>query len=140
MKFWLDGFYDDNVHTFIPKGAKAITEELYDYLLNNQGTGGRSIATGTDGLPYLAEPLPPTGEELKRMRIAEIETRLTSIDLATLRPLRAKETGTASAFDLGKLVRLEVEAGELRAEMARLALAGQEAAEDGGQEEQEAAQ
>lgn len=54
-------------------------------------------------------------------RIAEITARLTEIDLASVRALRASVAGTATEDDAAQLAALEAEAAALRAERAGLA-------------------
>lgn len=65
--YWKNGFYIDEVHFdfdvetgeyTVPTGYAEITEELYRNLLDGQAAGKR-IVTGADGLPELAEQLPP---------------------------------------------------------------------------------
>ena len=65
--YWKDGFYIDEIHFeldpetgeyTVPDGYTEITEELYHNLLDGQAAGKR-IVTGADGLPALAEQLPP---------------------------------------------------------------------------------
>lgn len=55
-------------------------------------------------------------------RIAEIQHRLTMIDVESLRPLRAITAGVGTDFDKEKLFQLEVEAAGLREELAALTL------------------
>lgn len=65
--YWKDGFYIDEIHFdfdaetgeyTVPDGYTEITEQLYHSLLDGQAAGKR-IVTGADGLPELAEQLPP---------------------------------------------------------------------------------
>jgi hypothetical protein len=72
-----------------------------DYVAQPDGTWARPEST--------AEP-----------RLSEIAARLTEIDLASVRPLRAIAQGTVTDFDRAKLAALEAEAEELRAERAAL--------------------
>lgn len=53
-------------------------------------------------------------------RRSEILARLDEIDLASIRPLRAKEAAKASDYDVERLKALEDEANELRVELAGL--------------------
>ncbi|WP_290922028.1 hypothetical protein [Halodesulfovibrio sp.] len=62
----------------------------------------------------------PTETELVQQRIAEIQQQLTANDLASVRPLRAKVAGTATAEDEARLVELEEQAQALRAELAEV--------------------
>ncbi len=78
----------------------------------------------TDYGPYpegwSSEPPEPDEAELQAQRIAEIKARLQEIDAASIRPLRAKAAGTATAADEARYTELEREAAELRAELAGL--------------------
>lgn len=65
-------------------------------------------------------PPEPTEAELVQQRIAEIQQQLTANDLASVRPLRAKIAGTATAEDEARLVELEEQAQALRAELAEV--------------------
>lgn len=66
-------------------------------------------------------PLPsPTKAELAAQRTEEIQQQLTANDLASVRPLRAKVAGTATAEDEARLVELEEQAQALRAELAEV--------------------
>ena len=62
----------------------------------------------------------PSPEEQKQLRIEEIKSRLSQIDLESVRPLRAKAYGTATPEDDATLAALEQEAGALRVELAGL--------------------
>lgn len=59
-------------------------------------------------------------EHLKAPRTAEIETRLQELDLQSVRPLRAKVDGSATAEDDTKLSAIELECQALRAELSAL--------------------
>jgi hypothetical protein len=61
-------------------------------------------------------PQPPTKEEQART----ITTRLTAIDVESVRPLRATLAGSATTYEADKLAALEVEAAALRVELATL--------------------
>lgn len=53
-------------------------------------------------------------------QIANIKNRLTSIDMQTVRPMRAIATGTATEEDSTKLAELEQRAKQLRAELTEI--------------------
>lgn len=65
-------------------------------------------------------PPEPTEAELTQQRISEIQQQLTTNDLASVRPLRAKVAGTANEFDENRLAELEAQAQALRAELVTL--------------------
>jgi hypothetical protein len=54
------------------------------------------------------------------VRIKEIENRLVELDLLSLRPLRAIETGSAAQYDHDKLIELDAESEALRTELRGL--------------------
>lgn len=57
------GFFCTEIHgESIPNDAVEITEELYEHLIENQV--GKRIVMGDDGLPMIAERLPPSPEAL----------------------------------------------------------------------------
>lgn len=57
------GFYE-STRQDLPDDAVEISDELYQELLNGPMVGKVIVWTGKDGLPYLADPPPPTDEEL----------------------------------------------------------------------------
>ncbi|KAF1076296.1 hypothetical protein [Halodesulfovibrio sp. MK-HDV] len=65
-------------------------------------------------------PPEPTETEKAQQRIAEIQHQLTTNDLVSVRPLRAKVAGTATEFDENRLAELETQAQALRAELVTL--------------------
>jgi len=66
-------------------------------------------------------PLPaPTLEQVNFERITEIDTRLTQIDLESVRPLRAISNASQTSDDIAKLSALDSEAADLRAERLSL--------------------
>ena len=63
----------------------------------------------------IANP-PPTDEEVKRMRIAEVDAELARLDAEAIRPLRAINAGTDMQYDRDKLADLDLQASTLRTE------------------------
>ena len=63
----------------------------------------------------------PTAEEQAQQRAVEIERKLMENDLASVRSLRAKASGTATDADDKRLQELEAEAQELRKQLADVA-------------------
>ena len=80
-------------------------------------------------LPPEPQPEPLSEAEMKELRIAAIKLRLREIGLESIRPLRAKAAGTATAEDEAKYAALEAEAESLRAELAGLVEQATELAE-----------
>ncbi len=69
---------------------------------------------------FSGTPPKPTPEETAAKRAAEIRGKLQEIDAASIRPLRAKLAGTATAEDEARYTELEREASALRLELAGL--------------------
>ena len=65
-------------------------------------------------------PYKPTPEELAAQRKAEILSELNSLDMASIRPLRAIVNGAGTDDDRARLHEIETEAGWLRAELTVL--------------------
>jgi hypothetical protein len=63
-------------------------------------------------------PPEPSAEDLKEQRKAQIMARLSEIDLASVRPLRAIAHGLGTQADHDKLAALDGEAASLRTELA----------------------
>jgi hypothetical protein len=115
------GFYRSDIHDAIPADAVEITEDLHTELIEGQSYG--KIIAPPDvahDLPWLADPPPPSLEELAAARRAKILARLAEIDAVSIRPLRAIAQGEATQADRDKLAALDAEAAELRAELAGL--------------------
>ena len=100
-------------------------DELMQALRIDTETQGESFGT-----IYTADSLPDEDklalglitqkdidDKVKQNRIAEIKGLLSNIDTQTVRPLRAKITGTATTTDENKLSELETEAYKLREEL-----------------------
>lgn len=106
------GFYSVEIHgENIPADAVEITAEEHAALLAGQSIGKRIVAD-LDGRPMLADPPPPTPEQVKAIRRAEIKAELTLIDAKSTRPLREGDTARIAA--------LEAQAALLRSELAAL--------------------
>src|SRR5471032_535559 len=73
------GFFPVEVYgENIPDDAVEITRELYVYLIENQE--GKRIVMGDDGLPMIAERLPPSPEALATNERAWRDQALASTD------------------------------------------------------------
>lgn len=101
----------------------------WDYVQDMRGKkyytpdGSEDEITEIEGLlpegASLTKPEPTEAEKVQQ-RITEVQQQLTTNDLASVRPLRAKVAGTATEFDDARLVELEEQAQALRAELAAL--------------------
>jgi len=63
---------------------------------------------------------PPSPEQVKASRIAEIYDQLDSLDKKSVRPLRAITAGTGTEDDTSKLQDIEMTTSNLRTELAEL--------------------
>ena len=103
-------------------------DELMQALRIDTETQGESF-----GIIYTADSLPDEDkltlglitqkdidDKVKQNRIAEIKGLLSNIDTQTVRPLRAKLTGSATVEDENKLSELESRANILREELKQL--------------------
>lgn len=70
--------------------------------------------------PLGPEQIAARADAAAEARRVEIAARLTAIDAASARPLRALATNAATQADLDRLTALESEAASLRAELATL--------------------
>ena len=69
---------------------------------------------------WSATPPPPTAEELKAQEVAKLQGELATLDMRSIRALRAVAKGSAAQADHDKLAALETEAADKRAELAAL--------------------
>ena len=74
-----------------------------------------SLPAGWDEVPP-----PLSGEDLRIERKMTTISRLAQIDSESMRPLRAKLSGIATADDDARILALENEASQLREELARI--------------------
>ncbi len=69
------GFYSREIHgDNIPVDAVEITDVEHQALLNGQSAGQRIVAD-SNGYPMLADPPPPTPEQVRATAVADIERR-----------------------------------------------------------------
>jgi|GEM_PF-5660445 len=104
---------------------------LGEYLTAAYPAGGWMVQDDGNG-PYIKEwalaAAQPTEQDVDewaaredaRLRRADIQRELDAIDMQSVRPLRAKLAGTATAEDEARLASLETQAQTLRAELAGL--------------------
>lgn len=72
----INGFYDRTIHgDAIPTDAVEITTAEHAALINGQSTGKRIVAD-SNGYPMLADPPPPTPEQLEALLTAAVQARL----------------------------------------------------------------
>lgn len=79
------GFYDPEINkNGMPSDVVEITDELHASLLEGQATG-LIIAADENGAPYLAEPQPPTPQEIQERKNREARAYLASTDWYVVR-------------------------------------------------------
>lgn len=103
----------------------SLAGDIWEYVEDHRGKAGF-----IEGQPYTVRdlgPLPagwsdtapePTPEQQTAQRRIEIMRELDAIDMQSVRPLRAKLAGTATAEDEARLASLEAQAQTLRIELA----------------------
>ena len=92
------GFYDDRLHgENIPAGAKEITEELRQALLDGQSQG-KIIREDADGYPVLIEPPPLTPEEVAAIERNWRDAKLAATDGDVTRHRDEVEEGVATTL------------------------------------------
>lgn len=64
------GFYDPSVHTDIPEGAVQLSDEAYRLLLEGLCAGRQIVLQ--DGQPALADPPPPSLDDLRKAAQAKV--------------------------------------------------------------------
>lgn len=91
------GFYDTAIHgDNMPADVVEITAEEHADLLEGQSKG-KLIDFDKDGYPFLADPAPPTEEELQQQANAEARAYLASTDWYVI---RLQETGQATPEEI----------------------------------------
>lgn len=91
------GFFDSAINAAIPSDAVEISSEYRWELVNGQSEG-KIIEADKDGYPYLAEPPPPTDEQLLALCKSEAQSRLQETDYSELPTVRAS-LENADEFD-----------------------------------------
>lgn len=99
--YWNEGFYIDELHFefddetgeyVVPDGFVEISAELYHSLLEGQAYGKR-IVTGQDGIPELAEPLPPVENPVATARqvLYSIQLKAAALSISKEDDVTAKQ-------------------------------------------------
>lgn len=100
---------------------KPYTEKAkIDFIVEQNHTKGYMIKETDVALEAWGLESDEIEKEKKRKRIAELKAQLDGFDLQSIRPLRAKQAGTATEDDLNKLAELEELAGIKRQELKEL--------------------
>ena len=108
------GFYDDRLHgENIPAGAKEITEELRQALLDGQSQG-KIIREDADGYPVLIEPPPLTPEEVAAIERNWRNAKLAATDGDVTRHRDELEEGSATTLSAEQYTALQAYRRQLR--------------------------
>lgn len=112
------GFYSLDIHgqDGIPSDAVEISDELYAVLLAGQSAGKLIAFDDGSGAPVLRDPPALSADVLNARRKAEIDVALIDIDRRKVRAI----TDFLLNADNSRLVALEAEAAQLRAERLTL--------------------
>lgn len=91
------GFYDAAIHgDTMPEDVVEITTEEHAALLEGQ-SNGKLIDFDKDGYPFLADPAPPTDEQLQQQANTEARAYLAETDWYVI---RLQETGEPVPADI----------------------------------------
>ena len=91
------GFYDTAIHgDNMPADVVEITDEKHAALMEGQ-SNGKLIDFDDSGYPFLADPPPPTEEELQQQANAEARAYLAETDWYVI---RMQETGEPVPADI----------------------------------------
>jgi hypothetical protein len=92
----------------------------YDQEDIDNGWVAKGLTQITDAEADIIRTPTLTQLEIDANRKATILSRLSAIDIESIRPLRAASNGTSSTLDVDKLSTLDAEADVLRAELSSL--------------------
>lgn len=108
------GFYDDRLHgENIPEGAKEITSEQHQALLDGQSQG-KIIREDADGYPVLIEPPPLTPEEVAAIERNWRDAKLAATDGDVTRHRDEVEEGSATTLSAEQYTALQAYRRRLR--------------------------
>ena len=108
------GFYDDRLHgENIPEGAKEITSEQHQALLEGQSQG-KIIREDADGYPLLIEPPPLTPEEVAAIERNWRDAKLAATDGDVTRHRDELEEGSATTLSAEQYTALQAYRRQLR--------------------------
>ncbi|WP_413703435.1 phage tail assembly chaperone [Pseudomonas sp. Pseusp16] len=108
------GFYFDHMHgDNIPEGAKEITSELHQTLIDGQSQG-KIIREDADGYPVLIEPPPLTPEEVAAIERNWRNAKLAATDGDVTRHRDELEEGSATTLSAEQYTALQAYRRQLR--------------------------
>lgn len=109
------GFYFDHMHgDNIPEGAKEITSEQHQTLIDGQSQG-KIIREDADGYPVLIEPPPLTPEEVAALERNWRDAKLAATDGDVTRHRDEVEEGSATTLSAEQYTALQAYRRQLRA-------------------------
>lgn len=95
-------------------------EQRIDFIVKQNHTNGYEIKETDTALEAWGFDSSEIEEAEKKRQIAQLKAQLNEYDLQSIRPLRAKEAGTATQDDLNKLAELEELVGPIRQKIQEL--------------------
>lgn len=95
-------------------------EQRIDFIVKNNHTLGYEIREKYTGLEAWGNTAEEQAEVEKKARIDNLIAKLDALDLKAIRPMRAKEAGTATSEDLTRLADIEQQAYEIRQQIKEL--------------------
>ena len=95
-------------------------EQRVDFIVTNNHQQGYQIKETASALEAWGKTEDEKAEEAKQAQIETIIAQLAALDLAAIRPMRAKEAGTATQEDLDRLAEIEQQAKAWREQLAAL--------------------
>lgn len=107
------GFYDRAVHYSMPDDVVEISAERHAELMAGQAVG-KVIAWGKDGLPMLADPPPPSAEDLAAIERNWRDQRLSETDGVVTRHRDEIEDGSETTLTTAQYAELQAYRRALR--------------------------
>lgn len=95
-------------------------EERMSFIVRNNHQQGFEIRETDTALEAWGKSEEEISKLLNKQLIEQKKLELTKLDLESIRPSRAIQNGTASEFDIQKLIDLEEKAKKLREEIQQL--------------------
>ena len=95
-------------------------KQRLDFIVANNHNKGYEIKETDSALEAWGKTEDEKAEEAKRAQRETIIAQLAALDLEAIRPMRAKEAGTATQEDLDRLAEIEQQAKALREQLSAL--------------------
>lgn len=107
------GFYDRAVHSSMPDDVVEISAERHAELMMGQAVG-KVISWGNDGFPVLADPPPPSAEDLATVERNWRDQRLSETDGVVTRHRDEIEDGSETTLTTAQYAELQAYRRALR--------------------------